>query len=297
MTTPTDDPTASRIGRRQLLQTGGLDRRRSARVARRVRRVGERGRARPGRLRPAGRPPLPTVEHRTTASACARRRRSSTRSSTSTPRSPRAARSTRDAQALARPPRRGPPARPPTRLAELTTAGRRRAVRVRQRVVHRPRRPADLRAHRRRRGRGHPAERRPGARHARRRQRAASRWPAAMYQQHGRAAHRRPSCAPRSMAIGADGRPPRRRGGDPRHRRAGGLRQPGAARRGARCPTRTAWSPLYAIPTAVRLARRRSQLVDRRAAARPAPGSRSPIETPADNSLRLRRAMTCRATA
>ena len=43
---------------------------------------------------------------------------------------------------------------------------RRRAVRVRQLVVHRARRDADARADRRRRVQGHPAERRPDARFA-----------------------------------------------------------------------------------------------------------------------------------
>ena len=115
---------------------------------------------------------------------------------------------------------------------------------------------ADLRPDHGRRGGGHPAERRPGARPARRRQRprvdgrgdvpadASSCSPS-------------PSCAPSVMVHRRRGGPPRRRGGDAGHRRARRVRQPGAVRRGARA-RRDRADPGLRHPDPVRLARRRS---------------------------------------
>ena len=275
-----------RSSRRRLLRAGGL-----TGVARRAaRRVGgdDETESAPGRVGyapPAT--PLPTVEIERRRATCARRRRSSTPSldvyATITETGALDARR----PGADRPPRRGPHRRHAETTAELTDARRRRAVRVRQRVVHGARRRPDPR-------RTSPATRAedippsddpardvlavanafesmvggdvPADRRAAHRARAARR-------RDGASAPRtaRHAAAVAMLATGAPGR----------------LRQPGAARRGASRPTRPGCSPVYAIPTQFG-SLRRDRARRRRAATRPAPGSTFALETPADNSLRLR---------
>ena len=189
----------------------------------RLRRTSEEGAPGPGRLRPRADRPA-DGRPSTTPCSCGRRRRSSTRSSTCTPRSRTYGVLDEQADALI-----DRFVEDHTRhaggMAELTTSVGGEPYECANSLVRRARHPAAVRAHRRQRGRGHPAVRRPGPRPAARSPYAFESMLGAIYQQFVERLTT-PELRQEVDHLRRRGGPPRRGRRHPPRRRARGLHQP-----------------------------------------------------------------------